>query len=184
VTGDDHRRLVRREGILQLEFTCAGQTVSIAVVPDGADWRLSIDGRELSLQAAPRRDGAWLVDTPQGRRRLWVAVRGQERLVFCDGRVHVLRIADPDQDDDTVDVAGAPGLMAAMPGKVVKVLVAAGETVAAGQVVMTMESMKMETEVAAGRAGVVERIHVQAGDLVAQGDVLATMAPVEDGEPA
>ena len=40
------------------------------------------------------------MDTHQGRRRLWVAARGDERLVFCDGQVHVLDLPDPDHADE------------------------------------------------------------------------------------
>ena len=48
-------------------------------------------------------------------------------------------------------MSAGPGLTAAMPGKVVKVLVVAGDHVAAGQTVLILESMKMETEVTTGR---------------------------------
>jgi pyruvate carboxylase len=59
-----------------------------------------------------------------------------------------------------------------MPGLVVSLSVSAGQSVAAGQVLLTLESMKMENEVCAPRDGVVRAVHVSAGELVAGQKVL------------
>lgn len=169
---------------MRLEFITTNDRVPVEVTAVGGDWSLEIDGRQVGFQAAGAPDGSWLVETHQGRRRLWVAARGAERLVFCDGRVHTLRLVDPDFDDDQPEGSAEPDLTAAMPGKVVKVLVAAGDHVAVGQALVIMESMKMETEVVTSRQGVVERIHVAAGQLVTQGEVLATLVAADSDETA
>jgi biotin carboxyl carrier protein len=65
---------------------------------------------------------------------------------------------------------------------VVRVLVAEGAAVEAGQPLVIMESMKMETELVAGAAGTVARIHVTAGQVVAQGDPLVDVE--QAGEPS
>ena len=57
----------------------------------------------------------------------------------------------------------------AMPGNVVDVLVAVGDTVKAGQAVLIAEAMKMETEVHANIAGSVTAVHVSKGDRVTPG---------------
>jgi acetyl/propionyl-CoA carboxylase alpha subunit len=165
---------------LLLHFLTDEMKVAVEVNPDGQDWHLNIDGAEVPLQMDRDRAGAWLVDTHQGRRRLWVAVRGDERLVFCDGKVHTLRLQDGEHADDEEAVAGGPNLTADMPGKVVALKVAEGDEVAAGQTVIIMESMKMETELAAAVAGKVGRIHVTAGQVVGQGDALVDIEPAED----
>ena len=54
-------------------------------------------------------------------------------------------------------------LKSPMPGRVVKVLVAAGDEVAAGQALLVIEAMKMETEVRAKGPGVVKELFVVAG---------------------
>jgi biotin carboxyl carrier protein len=63
-------------------------------------------------------------------------------------------------------------LTAPMPGKIVKVLVSAGETVEAGRGVLVMEAMKMENELKAARAGVVQEIKVKEGQAVEMGALL------------
>lgn len=64
---------------------------------------------------------------------------------------------------------------AALAGTVFKVLVGVGDTVSAGQPVLVVEAMKMETEVAAPRSGSVTAVHVKAGDAVAVGDPLISI---------
>ena len=64
-----------------------------------------------------------------------------------------------------------------MPGAVVKVNVAEGDAVEAGQVLMVMEAMKMEHAVTAPHAGKVAELHVGEGDQV---DADALLAVVEE----
>jgi pyruvate carboxylase subunit B len=59
-----------------------------------------------------------------------------------------------------------------MPGLVVRVEVAEGQSVTAGQGVVIMEAMKMENELKAEAAGVVGKILVQPGQAVEKGAVL------------
>ncbi len=164
---------------MHLNFRADDEDVVVAVQPDGKDWLLNIDGQDVPLQASPDRSGAWLVETHQGRRRLWVAVRGDERLVFCDGRVHTLRLPDPEHADEDEQLGGGPRLVADMPGKVVQVVAAVGQTVTVGQTLLIMESMKMETELSAAVAGTVATIHVTDGQVVDQGDALVDVTPAE-----
>ncbi|HHT0172139.1 TPA: biotin/lipoyl-containing protein, partial [Klebsiella pneumoniae] len=71
--------------------------------------------------------------------------------------------------------AGTP-VNAPLAGTIWKVLAAEGQTVAAGEVLLILEAMKMETEIRAAQAGTVRGIAVKAGDAVAVGDTLMTLA--------
>jgi biotin carboxyl carrier protein len=169
---------------LLLNFRCMDEMITVEVNREGEDWCLAIEGRDVPLQAFREQGGSWLVDTHQGRRRLWVAARGDQRLVFCDGKVHVLDLPDPElADEDELESAGG-GLFAAMPGKVVKVLVKKGDRVTCGQAVIILESMKMETELAAAVDGVTVAVHVEDGQLVGLGDALVDIEadPEDDSE--
>jgi biotin carboxyl carrier protein len=71
-------------------------------------------------------------------------------------------------------VAASEGAVTAiMPGKIIRVLVAQGDTVAEGDVVCILEAMKMENELKAPKAGVVKTVHAQPGQDVEMGAVLA-----------
>lgn len=69
--------------------------------------------------------------------------------------------------------ATAPGhVTTAMPGNIVDVLVAVGDSVKAGQALLITEAMKMETEIQAPIAGKVIALHVKKGDRVTPGEIL------------
>lgn len=61
---------------------------------------------------------------------------------------------------------------APLPGAVLEVKVAAGDSVREGQVVAVLEAMKMENEILAPCDGKVQAVHVHAGSAVSLGDPL------------
>lgn len=66
-------------------------------------------------------------------------------------------------------------LVAEMVANVLRLEVEEGATVAPGDIVMLLESMKMEIPVLAETGGVVRAIKVEVGDVVQEGDVLAEL---------
>jgi biotin carboxyl carrier protein len=73
-------------------------------------------------------------------------------------------------------VASAGDVAAPMPGTVLKVKVAAGETVKKGQVLLILEAMKMENEIVSPADGKVAALNVEAGKSVTAGEVMVTIA--------
>jgi oxaloacetate decarboxylase alpha subunit len=63
-----------------------------------------------------------------------------------------------------------------MPGTIATVNVSVGETVERGDVLVTIEAMKMETEIRAFKAGTVASVNVKVGDAVSVGDSLLSIA--------
>ena len=83
------------------------------------------------------------------------------------------------------DEAGRAGsTVSPMPGRVVKLLVAVGDVVAAGQPLLTLEAMKMEHQVQAPHAGTIVDIFVQAGQQLDGGQPLLKVDPLVEGDPA
>ena len=81
--------------------------------------------------------------------------------------------------------AGAASTMTSpLPGTVTKILVKAGDAVKAGDTVMILEAMKMETPVAADKDGVIASIDVNVGAVVAEGDALISIAGAAGAAPA
>jgi pyruvate carboxylase subunit B len=114
-----------------------------------------------------------------------VARRGESRgryVLWLDGWRVDVDAADErtrairDAADASGAAAGPAPLVAPMPGLVVRVLVAPGETVAAGTPLVVMEAMKMENELRAPAAGVVSAVKTVAGKAVEKGAVLVELA--------
>jgi biotin carboxyl carrier protein len=73
----------------------------------------------------------------------------------------------------TLEAEGRQQVVAPMPGKVIRVLVQAGDRVEAGQGLLVVEAMKMQNEIRSPKGGTVERLHVKEGQPVNAGEVLA-----------
>jgi biotin carboxyl carrier protein len=76
----------------------------------------------------------------------------------------------------SVAAEGMQQITAPMPGKIVRVLVSAGDTVEAGQGLLVVEAMKMQNEIRAPKAGKVEKLHVAEGQAVTSGQALAVIS--------
>ncbi|MFF3066301.1 acetyl/propionyl/methylcrotonyl-CoA carboxylase subunit alpha [Oerskovia sp. NPDC057915] len=140
----------------------------------GHAWRLVVDGVGEAVHLASDPDGSvWLA---RGDRVVQVAVPTRaERLA----RSAAARRDASDRTDGPV----SPEVRAGMPGTVVAVAVADGETVAAGTVLVVVEAMKMEHALTAPHAGVV-RLTARPGDLVRRDEVVARVEPEPDDAAA
>ena len=69
-----------------------------------------------------------------------------------------------------------PEVRSELPGKVLRVLVGAGDSVTEGQVLLLLEALKMEIPVSAPAAGVVANLPVEVGQQVGPGDLLVGLA--------
>ena len=78
---------------------------------------------------------------------------------------------------DTAALAN-PLVVAPMPGKVLKVLVTVGQQVTAGEALLILEAMKMETRITAEGPATVKRLTVEEGQMVDGGALLVELEPV------
>ncbi|NYD79316.1 acetyl/propionyl/methylcrotonyl-CoA carboxylase subunit alpha [Arthrobacter cupressi] len=114
---------------------------------------------------------------PSGPRGLWLGDGGWScRLEILDRETRLHRLLAGIQREDG---AADPEVRSPMPGTVVSVSVRDGDTVEAGQLLLSVEAMKMEHQLTAALAGTV-RLTAGAGDLVKAEQVLATIHPNEE----
>jgi len=71
---------------------------------------------------------------------------------------------------------GASAVKAPLPGSIIKINVAVGDSVNVGDTLLVMEAMKMENNVLAEKAGTVKSIKIAVGDSVLQDDALIELA--------
>ncbi len=104
----------------------------------------------------------------EGDVKVFFELNGQPRTIRVpDRRVKSEASRRPRAEEGNPDHIGAP-----MPGVVASVHVEAGQRVKPGDLLLTIEAMKMETGIHAERAGVVKAVHVQAGGQVDAKDLL------------
>jgi biotin carboxyl carrier protein len=136
-----------------------------------------IDGKEVEPAEGD------IVETEPGAYSILVGGKSYEARVSGDavvvnGHRFEVEIDDPRSWRRAGASAGAhaqASITAPMPGKVVRILAAAGEDVKAGQGIVVVEAMKMQNEMKAPRAGRVIAIAVRENDSVNAGAVLATI---------
>ena len=103
---------------------------------------------------------------------------GSEVIVFIGGHRFEMEIRDPrrwSRQPARQGVEGRMQIAAPMPGRIVRLLVAQGDSVAAGQGLLVMEAMKMQNEMKSPKAGRVVSLTASEGDTVAAGQVLAAI---------
>ena len=126
----------------------------------------------MSIDITPRGNGRFQL-TGAGNRLAYAVIDGARAWVYLDGRVHVIgdRPAFTSTRQSSND-ADAMALAAPMPATVVEIKVAPGDRVSRGDVLITLEAMKMELPITAPRDGTVKSVACRAGELVQPGVAL------------
>ena len=137
-----------------------------------------MDDEETRIRWGRMEDGALEVRLSGRRIRLDGASRGDELAVFADAATWKVRVNHPEVAQGAA--ADETELTAPMHGRVTAILCKPGESVKAGQALLTMEAMKMEHTLKAGFDGTVEAVHCQTDSNVEAAQVLITLEKPED----
>ncbi|MDP3842737.1 MAG: pyruvate carboxylase [Oxalobacteraceae bacterium] len=130
---------------------------------EGQDISIDIDqGKTLVLRLQGQTEVA-----EEGQSKLFFELNGQPRLVRIDRAGAVKAVSHPQAQDGNPLHLGAP-----MPGMVVTVAVKAGQKVAKGDPLVSLEAMKMETMIRAERDVLVRHVHIKPGAVVSAKDLL------------
>ncbi|MGE0359143.1 MAG: biotin/lipoyl-containing protein [Vicinamibacterales bacterium] len=173
---------------MQYDIEIGGRTRRVVVQRAGARWRVTLDGTPHLVDAATVGAAtlSLLIAPDDGRpptRSVQAVVASRPVPGDLDVHVHgrlvaaTLRPAGAGRrrGGGADGAAGPQQVVAPMPGKVVRVLVAAGDAVAARQGLVVVEAMKMENELKAARAGRVVSVAVAEGQSVDAGALLAVV---------
>ena len=164
---------------MKLLVEIGGSAVPLEIRTDGDAWLFQWDGSP-ERRAEVREAEPAVYSVLLGGRSYDARVEQSEDglIVVIAGQRFEIAVRDPRRWSRKSGGPGAEGrqnVTAPMPGKVVRVLVAPGDAVAAGQGLLVVEAMKMQNEMKAPRPGRVLSIAAQEGATVAAGDVLATI---------
>lgn len=92
------------------------------------------------------------------------------------GAVQQIKAAVDENIPQSASIQPVSRLNSPLAGNILAIKVSVGQQVEAGQVVLLMEAMKMETEIRASQAGIVSQIHISVGSAVSTGDLLVSFA--------
>ncbi|QQS46975.1 MAG: biotin/lipoyl-binding protein [Acidobacteriota bacterium] len=164
---------------MKLEFEFDGRRAPAEFTLDGDEASLTIDGKTRRGVISEPEPGIYVVLLDDRVYRCTISKS-------APGRIEV-GVNDESFDVTVIDrkrYAGGSGggmshgrvsLTAPMPGKIVRLLIEAGEPVAAHQGVLIVEAMKMQNEVQSPKEGTVTEIRVSEGQTVSAGEVLAVI---------
>jgi len=158
--------------------------VVVDVLGRTAPMDLRIDGNEARFQLGDDDErAANLIEVERGvysvtmnGRSFDVRVSGKT-MMLCGYAIDV-EVRDPREMAASAGAGAGHGkleIVSPMPGKVVRILVAVGDSVEAGQGLIVVEAMKMQNEMKAPKAGVILEIKAVEGSTVAAGEVLAVI---------
>ncbi len=165
---------------MQHAFKLGDDTHSLALSRGANGYRLHLDGQTLDVDLREGADHSlWLT---LGKRRVPVviATHGDDVFIHLDGEAHQLRYQHPLDRLAAAAAGNAEDLIRApMPGSIVSLSVKAGDAVQKGQTLLVMESMKMETTLAAPRDGVIAEVSYEQGQTFDRDALLLSLEPME-----
>jgi biotin carboxyl carrier protein len=166
---------------MKLEVHITGRARTVELEREAGDWCATIDGQSLPadvVEIAPNTLSVLLAGqshevcvTPSADGKLKLQTGAQE---------FSAEVLDPrawsGRRHSSVEAEGRQQIIAPMPGKVVRVLIKAGDAVEAGQGLLVVEAMKMQNEIRSPKSGTVERVLASEGQAVNAGEVLCIVS--------
>jgi biotin carboxyl carrier protein len=146
---------------------------------DGIVVRARIDGVEVTAEVEALADGSTIIRVAESKLRVFGA-RTRNSILVAAGPATFEFVQIEGRAGAARHGLAAPEVTAPMPGKVLKILVAEGDSVAHGQPLVVIEAMKMETTLYAENAAMVKKIHFAAGAMVDHGAVMIEFSPAPE----
>lgn len=144
-------------------------------------YRLHLGDDTIAVNLAETADGRSWLTLGEHHVEVVVATRGDDIFVHYEGEAYQLKYRHPlDRLAANASGSAEDSIRAPMPGSIVAVQVAAGDTVTRGQTLLVMESMKMETLIIAPRDGVIELLAFEKGQTFDRDALLVTLVSTKE----
>ena len=163
---------------MEYEVLLAGKkrVVELSRADDG--WIISLDGQKLAASVAEVAPNIFSVLLNGESHQIRIAPRADGTLTLhTDLAEYHAEVIDPrvwrGRRHGALEAEGRQQITAPMPGKVIRLLVAEGDAVEAGQGLLVVEAMKMQNEIRSPKSGRLEKLLAKEGLAVNAGDVLA-----------
>jgi len=163
---------------MKYEVEIRGRRVSIALEQHNGRARARVGSHEYDLEVVSPEPGVYtfLAGDRVYEARVW-AIEPNSLHVTIGGHLFSIGIIDRKHRRSTTEqgIEGRQNLVAPMPGRVVRVLLGAGDEVMLGQGVVVVEAMKMQNEIKSPKSGRIVELRVTEGAAVNANQVLAVV---------
>jgi biotin carboxyl carrier protein len=165
---------------MKLQIALNGKSHQVELAPIGERLRCIVEDARLEADAVEIAPGIYsiLIDGESLEARVEPDGRGLR--VTVANHEWRAEIHDPREwrrnRGGAAEAEGRQQVIAPMPGKIVRVLIGAGDAVEAKQALFVVEAMKMQNEIRSPKSGRVERLLVTEGQTVNAGEVLLTIS--------
>jgi biotin carboxyl carrier protein len=159
---------------MRISAKAGDQLLNVDIERRDGVYRVDVDGVSYRVDAL-KLEGDFFSVLMEGRSyEVSVEARGDTYYVRHGASELLVTLSDPSRQarDGAAGADGPENVVTMMPGKVVRLMAAEGDTVEAGQGLIVVEAMKMENEIAASREGKIAAIKVEPGQTVEGGAVL------------
>ena len=162
---------------MKISAQVGDRTLDVTVERADGHFRVVVDGVEHLVDAHKLEADFYSILVGEKSYEVSIERRKDAYHVRRGGHEIPVRLSDPSRRgrDAKFSSAGPERIESAMPGRVVRLLVAEGDTVEAGQGVIVIEAMKMENEISSQKGGKVTSIEVSEGQSVEGGSALLTI---------
>jgi 3-methylcrotonyl-CoA carboxylase alpha subunit len=171
---------------MEFQYEFCGKSYPVHIKKEGDGFRVNVGEEVFEVTSKEIRPGFFTLNINGKTTKMSMASEGNLRHIFFDGHVYKFtRTGERKRKTGDLDML-SPDIASPISGKVVKVGAADGAEVGQGQVLMTIEAMKMEYQIKAPYAGTVECMNYKEGDQVDIGAVLVRMmkGTGDDPDPA
>jgi biotin carboxyl carrier protein len=161
---------------ISLSSSSGKEARTVELIRDGQRWRAIVDGQPVEADVVEIAPHTYSILLGGKSHELRVSPLPDGSLKIFSAQTEFLaQVIDPREwrgRHGAAEVEGRQQIVAPMPGKIVRILVKAGDTVELGQGLIVVEAMKMQNEIRSPKSGAVEKIIAKEGDAVNAGDVL------------
>jgi biotin carboxyl carrier protein len=159
-----------------LDILIDGRKETVSIQPSQGRSRVFVGNQQVDADLAKISENVYSLILDGHSYHIVLALGDDSLCVIVDGTCYNASVLDPKRlrsDPPTfANLLGPSPVVAPMSGKIVKVLVAVGDSVTEGQGVVVIEAMKMQNELRAPQAGKVEKVIVAESQAVNAGDIL------------
>ena len=148
---------------MKYDVRISGKTRTVELHRDGARWQIALDGTATDADAIEIAPGVFSILLNGESHEIRVAPNPDGTLTIQDGKNEFkAEVADPrawrGRKHGAIEAEGRQQIVCPVPGKVIRLLVKPGDNVEAGQCIVVVEAMKVQSEVKSPRTSTVEKL--------------------------